>query len=213
MIQHSTSTFHKILISTGLHANGIQLPIHIPGDYTTKSPAELWDQVPEAGKWQIVLFVGFLEFFSESGAGGAHYTKGGKPGAFPSFNSPEAGDQFKIPHPVPLDLWHNSVQKSNRHDTPSTRRQLHDTRRTAPDSLLIYAQGPGRLHEERLPREEGARPPHRDQQRPPRHARPLRLPLRVEGPGLRARARRHRAAVRRRLHGPVRRRLPHLLSA
>merc|ERR1711990_988403 len=39
------------------------------------------------------------------------------------------------------------------------------------------------------------------------------LPLRVEGPGLRARARRHRAAVRRRLHGPVRRRLPHLLSA
>ena len=88
-----------------LHANGIQLPIHIPGDYTTKSPAELWDQVPEAGKWQIVLFVGFLEFFSESGAGGAHYTKGGKPGAFPSFNSPEAGDQFKIPHPVPLDLW------------------------------------------------------------------------------------------------------------
>merc|ERR1712167_516676 len=46
-----------------LHANGIQLPIHIPGDYTTKSPAELWDQVPEAGY------------------------------------------QFKIPHPVPLDLW------------------------------------------------------------------------------------------------------------
>ena len=95
----------KFYFHTGLHANGIQLPIHIPGDYTTKSPAELWDQVPEAGKWQIVLFVGFLEFFSESGAGGAHYTKGGKPGAFPSFNSPAAGDQYKIPHPVPLDLW------------------------------------------------------------------------------------------------------------
>merc|ERR1712091_631008 len=57
------------------------------------------------GKWQIVLFVGFLEFFSESGAAGAHYTKGGKPGAFPSFNSPEAGDQFKIPHPVFFDFW------------------------------------------------------------------------------------------------------------
>ena len=27
-----------------LHANGVQFPIHIPGDYTTKSPAELWDQ-------------------------------------------------------------------------------------------------------------------------------------------------------------------------
>mmetsp|Transcript_31767 Transcript_31767/g.98126 ORF Transcript_31767/g.98126 Transcript_31767/m.98126 type:complete len:253 (-) Transcript_31767:136-894(-) len=88
-----------------LHANGIQFPIHIPGDYSTKSPAELWDQVPESGKWQIILFVGFLEFFSESGANGAHYTKGGKPGAFPSFNAPAGGDQYKIPHPVPLDLW------------------------------------------------------------------------------------------------------------
>ena len=88
-----------------LHANGVQFPIHIPGDYSTKSPAELWDQMPEAGKWQIILFVGFLEFWSESGAGGAHYTKGGKPGAFPSFNSPAAGDQYKIPHPVPLDLF------------------------------------------------------------------------------------------------------------
>ncbi|KAH8075779.1 chlorophyll A-B binding protein [Aureococcus anophagefferens] len=84
-----------------LHANGVQFPIHIPGDYSTKSPAELWDQMPEAGKWQIILFVGFLEFWSESGAGGAHYTKGGKPGAFPSFNSPAAGDEYKIPHPVP----------------------------------------------------------------------------------------------------------------
>eukprot|EP00629_Pelagomonadales_sp_RCC1024_P007091 CAMPEP_0119259986 /NCGR_PEP_ID=MMETSP1329-20130426/577_1 /TAXON_ID=114041 /ORGANISM="Genus nov. species nov., Strain RCC1024" /LENGTH=249 /DNA_ID=CAMNT_0007259399 /DNA_START=21 /DNA_END=770 /DNA_ORIENTATION=- len=88
-----------------LHANGVQFPLHIPGDYTTKSPAELWDQVPEAGKWQIILFVGFLEFFAESGAGGAHYTKGGKPGAFPSFNAPAGGDQYKIPHPVPLDLF------------------------------------------------------------------------------------------------------------
>ena len=70
-----------------LHANGVQFPIHIPGDYTTKNPAELWDSVPAAGKWQIILFVGFLEFFAESGAGGAHYTKGGKPGAFPSFNA------------------------------------------------------------------------------------------------------------------------------
>ena len=83
------------------------------------------DALPEAAKYQIVLFVGFLEFFSESGAAGAHYTKGGKPGAFPSFNSPEAGDQFKIPHPVPLDLWHKPVQKLNcprhRRDTDRTR--------------------------------------------------------------------------------------------
>merc|ERR1719199_2035882 len=31
-----------------VHENGIQLPIHVPGDYTTSSPAELWDQIPEA---------------------------------------------------------------------------------------------------------------------------------------------------------------------
>merc|ERR1719324_528916 len=36
-----------------LHANGFQFPLHIPGDYTTKSPAELWDQVPTNGKLQI----------------------------------------------------------------------------------------------------------------------------------------------------------------
>jgi len=88
-----------------IHANGIQFPVHIPGDYSTKNPAELWDSVPAAGKWQIILFVGFLEFFAESGAGGAHYTKGGKIGAFPSFNAPAGGDNYKIPHPVPVDLW------------------------------------------------------------------------------------------------------------
>ena len=32
-----------------LHANGFQFPLHIPGDYSTKSPAELWDQVPTNG--------------------------------------------------------------------------------------------------------------------------------------------------------------------
>jgi len=88
-----------------LHANGIQFPIHIPGDYSTKSPAELWDQMPEAGKWQIILFVGFLEAYSESGAAGPHYMKGGKPGLFPSFKSPQGGDKYKIPHTVPLDLF------------------------------------------------------------------------------------------------------------
>ena len=36
-----------------LHANGFQFPLHIPGDYTTKSPAELWDQVPSLCGKQI----------------------------------------------------------------------------------------------------------------------------------------------------------------
>ena len=37
-----------------LHANGFQFPLHIPGDYTTKSPAELWDQVPSLCGNQIL---------------------------------------------------------------------------------------------------------------------------------------------------------------
>ena len=77
-----------------VHAQGIQFPIHIPGDYSTKSPAELWDQMPEAGKWQIILFVGALEFWGElkgslDADGAKHYMRGGKPGYYPSFkNSP-----------------------------------------------------------------------------------------------------------------------------
>ena len=67
-----------------LHANGFQFPLHIPGDYTTKSPAELWDQVPTNGKLQILGFVAFLEFFGELGertnAGAPHYMRGGVPG-------------------------------------------------------------------------------------------------------------------------------------
>ena len=80
----------------------MQFPIHIPGDYSTKSPAELWDQVPEAGKWQIVLFVGFLEVYSEHSfilekEGQKHYCKGGKPGYFPTFDT--------MVHPCPLNLY------------------------------------------------------------------------------------------------------------
>ena len=88
-----------------LHANGFQFPLHIPGDYTTKSPAELWDQVPTNGKLQILGFVAFLEFFGELGGrvgAPAHYMRGGLPGAYPSFKKYLNG---VFPHPVPLNLW------------------------------------------------------------------------------------------------------------
>jgi len=85
-------------------ANHIQFPIHIPGTYSG-SPAETWDAMPEAGKWQIILFVGLLEFYSESGAAGPHYMRGGKPGMFPSFKNPQGGEKYGIPHPIPLDLF------------------------------------------------------------------------------------------------------------
>lgn len=63
------------------------------------SPPEQWDALPFASKVQIILFVGFLEWYSELyGNGQPHYTKGGKPGVFPAFVD-------NLPHPVPLNLF------------------------------------------------------------------------------------------------------------
>lgn len=70
---------------------------------TDLSPPEQWDALPFAAKLQIVLFVGFLEWYSElsseEGADGGqlHYTKGGQPGKYPTFDA--------LPHPVPFNLY------------------------------------------------------------------------------------------------------------
>merc|ERR1740139_1348199 len=68
-----------------VHANGITWPwpMTLAGDPfpSVSSAPEAWDAIPEAAKWQIVLFVGFLEFWREAN-GAPHYMKGGKPGYF-----------------------------------------------------------------------------------------------------------------------------------
>lgn len=69
-----------------------------PFPFAAGSPPEQWDALPDAAKWQILLFIGFLEHFSESN--GTHYMKGGMPGAFPKFTESD-----KIPHPVPFNLF------------------------------------------------------------------------------------------------------------
>lgn len=86
-----------------VQSNGICFPWPLSFDGTpfpgaAGSPPEQWDALPDAAKWQIILFVGFLEWFSE--ASGKHYMRGGKPGAFPNFS-----DSDLIPHPVPLNLF------------------------------------------------------------------------------------------------------------
>lgn len=68
------------------------------------SPPEQWDALPLASKVQIVLFVGFLEAYSEGID--THYTKGGKPGEFPDFD--------RVPHPVPLNLFDPFGMSKNR---------------------------------------------------------------------------------------------------
>ena len=87
-----------------VHANGIRFPYAGPWDSIPAdiSPQAQWDALPEAGKWQIILTIGFFEFWREnayvlSSEGQSHYMRGGKPGYFPTFDL--------VPHPVPLNLW------------------------------------------------------------------------------------------------------------
>ena len=75
---------------------------HGGAETPTGSPAEQWDALPAASKWQIILFVGIMELFAESVP--PHYMKGGQPGKFPSFaEAYKEGRGF--PHPVPFDLY------------------------------------------------------------------------------------------------------------
>jgi len=88
-----------------IHANDIRFPWKpftaddVP---TGLSPQALWDAIPEIAKWQIILTIGFFEFWREnsyilSQDGATHYMRGGKPGYFPTFD--------QLPHPVPFNLF------------------------------------------------------------------------------------------------------------
>jgi len=91
-----------------LHENGIHWPWKLSTslpDYSSfeglSAPA-VWDATPQAGRLQIILIIGFFEFWSESSYvlkqdGTTHYMRGGKPGYFPTFK--------EIPHPVPFNLF------------------------------------------------------------------------------------------------------------
>lgn len=87
-----------------VQSNGIHFPWPTsfdgsPFPWDAGSPPEQWDALTDAAKWQIILFIGFLEWFSE--AAGTHYMRGGKPGAYPNFSD----HSELIPHPVPLNLF------------------------------------------------------------------------------------------------------------
>jgi len=87
-----------------VQANGIKFPWAPFNAIDAASPCDQWDALPEAAKYQIIAFIGFLEVFSEHSyilkdQGTAHYMKGGKPGYFPSLKS-----GFGV-HPVPFNLY------------------------------------------------------------------------------------------------------------
>jgi len=79
-----------------------------PPPSTDLSPPEQWDALPMAAQVQIIGFVGFLEWYSElsDNGNGPHYTKGGKPGQFPTFDN--------VPHSVPFDLYDPFKLSKNR---------------------------------------------------------------------------------------------------
>merc|ERR1719384_1144282 len=72
-----------------------------PFPSTDLSPPEQWDAMPFGAKLQIILFVGFLELYGElsegNGMGQTHYTQGGQPGKYPTFDG--------VPHSVPFNLY------------------------------------------------------------------------------------------------------------
>ena len=77
-----------------VQANGIHcaFPMSLPEETNLQyaaglSPPEQWDALTPQAKFQIFVFVGFLEFWGELGAslGGGHYMRGGKPGDYPEF--------------------------------------------------------------------------------------------------------------------------------
>lgn len=53
-----------------VHANGITFPWNMQMDGTpfpkVSSAPEAWDQISDAAKWQIIAFIGFLEFVSSA---------------------------------------------------------------------------------------------------------------------------------------------------
>ena len=77
------------------------------------SPEQQWDALPEAAKWQIFTLIAFLEVWDEVGGGQLpHYTKGRKPGQFPSLQAFRdkvhfAGDLFD-----PLGLSKNRSEEA-----------------------------------------------------------------------------------------------------
>jgi len=91
-----------------LQSNGVVFPWKLTGSVSFSdvaaagTPPEQWDALPTGAKLQILLFIGFLEFWGESRYilekdGLKHYMRGGIPGKFPSFD--------ELPHPVPFNLY------------------------------------------------------------------------------------------------------------
>jgi len=100
---------------------GIKFPYEPYLSATAATPPEQWDALPEVAKYQIVLFVGFLEVYSEHSfilekQGEKHYMRGGKPGYFPKLDT--------LPHPVPFNLYDPANAFSEKMDEATKAKRL-----------------------------------------------------------------------------------------
>ena len=98
---------------------GVKFPWEPFSSITATAPAAQWDALPDAAKLQIIVFVGFLEVYSEHSfilekQGEKHYMRGGKPGYFPK--------NTDWPHPVPLNLYDPFNFSTKMDDATKTRR-------------------------------------------------------------------------------------------
>jgi len=86
-----------------VQSQGIRIPWEPFTSITSASPPEQWDAFSDTAKWQIILGIGFLEWWSELRLepGAKHYMKGGTPGYVPPFDA--TPDQ--LPHWIGLNLW------------------------------------------------------------------------------------------------------------
>jgi hypothetical protein len=99
-----------------IHENGIRWPFPLSTslpDYSSfeglSAPA-VWDATPQAGRLQIIVIVGFFEFWSEwstslRASGMVHHMAGGKPGQFPEFNIIGKDNPFPLNPFWPLPLF------------------------------------------------------------------------------------------------------------
>merc|ERR1712166_277639 len=81
-----------------LQANGVKFPWAPFDAITATSPPEQWYALPDAAKWQIILGVGFLEWWSEIRFDGTpHYMKGAiEPDLRPPLKEANAKDDLPL---------------------------------------------------------------------------------------------------------------------
>jgi len=82
---------------------------------------QVWDEIPDVAKWQIIGFIGLMEIWRENkvvlaGDDQKHYMSGGKPGYFPSFDM--------LPHPVPFNLFDPFGNSASRDEAAKAKGRL-----------------------------------------------------------------------------------------